>query len=173
MRAEVPGVHCVIEFKKTGLDQVALFLRKLGAYEVHVGIVGARANEVEEGSTLTLAQLGAIHEYGSSVEPGAPGYVPERSFIRSTLAHRRADIATLVASECKAVLAGKRTPEAALEVVGMKVAAWIKLTVMSGEGVSPPLAESTIERKGSTRPLVDHGQLIAHGVSHLVTKWSA
>jgi hypothetical protein len=162
-----------VEFQKNGLDDVAIFLRKLGAYEARVGIVGARASEIEDGSDLTLAQLGAIHEYGSDVEPGAPGYVPERSFIRSTIANRRADIAKLVASECKAVLAGLRTPEAALEIVGMQVAAWIKLAVTSGDGIPPPLAESTIARKGSSRPLVDHGQLIAHGVSHIVTKRGA
>ncbi|MGL4443646.1 MAG: hypothetical protein ACRCU1_08475, partial [Alsobacter sp.] len=159
-----------VHFQKKGLQEIALFLRKMGEFEVHVGIVGARANELEEGSTKTLAELGAIHEYGSDVEPGDVGYVPERSFIRSTLANRRADIAKLMASECRAVLAGKRTPAAALEVVGAAVASWIKLAVTSGEGIGPPLAESTIERKGSSRPLVDHGQLIAHGVSHLVTK---
>lgn len=162
-----------VQFQKRGADDVAMFLRKLGAYEVRVGIVGSRANEVEDGSKLTLAELGALHEYGSDVEPGDPGYVPERSFIRSTMANRRADIARLVASECKAVLDGKRTPEAALEVVGTQVAAWIKLAVTSGDGIGPPLAEETIRRKGSSRPLVDHGQLIGHGVSHLVTKRNA
>lgn len=159
-----------VQFSRRGLDQASQFLRKLGAIEVHVGIVGARAGEIEEGSTLTLAELGALHEYGSDVEPGAPGYVPERSFIRSTLAKRRGDIAALTAQECRAVLAGKRTAEQALDVIGAKVAAWIKLEVMSGDGIAPPLAPETIERKGSSRPLVDHGQLIAHGVSYVVTK---
>lgn len=162
-----------VQFQKRGAESVALFLRKLGSFEVRVGIVGPRARELEEGSDLTLAELGRIHEYGSDVEPGAPGYVPERSFIRSTLANRRADLAQLMKSECQAILMGKRTPETALEIVGAKVAAWIKLAVMSGDGIAPPLAESTIARKGSSRPLVDHGQLIAHGVSHLVTKRGA
>lgn len=162
-----------VDFEKKGAEDVALFLRKLGALELHVGIVGPAANELEEGSEKTLADLGALHEFGSEVPPGKRGHIPERSFIRSTLAKRRGDIARLVASEMRKILDGTRTPRAALEAIGIKVSNWIKKEVMQGEGIPPPLAASTIARKGSSRPLVDHGQLIAHGVSYEITKKGA
>lgn len=159
-----------LTFNRDGSQRAQAAIRSLGEWELLVGFVGPGSLEIEEGSALTLAQLGAIHEFGSDVEPGEIGYVPERSFIRSTLANRRADIARLTAEQMRAVLAGKRTAEQALDAIGMQIVAWIKLAVMSGDGIPPPLAESTIERKGSSRPLVDHGQLIAHGVNHIVRR---
>ena len=164
MTASTPAV----EFRRN--TSVATVLRSIGEWELVVGVVGPGAAEIEDGSSLTLAELATIQEFGSSVAPGTRGHVPERSFIRSTIAARRGEIASLTASEMKAVLAGTRTVPQALDVIGAQVAAWIKSAVMSGAGIPPPLAPSTIARKGSSRPLVDHGQMIAHGVSYIVRK---
>ena len=157
-----------VEFRRN--NEAMAIIRSIGEWELIVGIVGPGASEIEEGSSLTLATLGAIHEFGSSVGPGEKGYVPERSFLRSTLAARRADIAQATIEQMRAVLAGIRSVERALDAIGMQIVSWVKQAVMTGDGIPPPLAESTIRRKGSSRPLVDHGQLIAHGVSYLVRR---
>lgn len=167
MSAAVPGT---LTFNRDPARAAQAAIRRLGEWELIVGLVGPGSLEIEEGSALTLAQLGAIHEFGSDAEPGEPGYVPERSYLRSTLANRRADIARLTAEQMRAVLAGKRTAEQALEAIGMQIVAWIKLAVMSGDGIPPPLSPETVARKGSSRPLVDHGQLIAHGVNYVVRR---
>lgn len=158
-----------VEFKSR-TRETAEFLRKLAGLELRVGIVGPAANEIEEGTDKTLLWLGMLHEFGSNVGPGEQGYVPERSFIRRTLHLRRQDIAAMVTREMRAILAGNRSADQALQAIGMQIVAWIKKEVMEGDGIPPPLAESTIERKGSSRPLVDHGQLIARGVNYEVRK---
>ena len=71
---------------------------------------------------------------------------------------RRADIAALQIRAFKAVLSGEMDARKALGLIGVKVVAWIKETIRAG--LTPPNAPSTIERKGSSTPLVDDGQLI-------------
>lgn len=104
---------------------------------------------------LSVAELAAIHEFGA---PGAG--IPARSFIRSTLDENKAEYAELIRKGLAAVLAGRLSPAMLLEAIGAKVATDIKKRVTSGDGLDPPLAESTVEAKGSERPLVDTGRLI-------------
>lgn len=126
---------------------------QLGKITLRVGIVGPGASTLEEGSSFTLAQLGLLHEFGSE-----DGRIPERSWFRSTLAARRTDLAALQVQVFKRVLAGELTPRAGLDVIGLQIVAWLKDAIR--RGIKPELATETILRKGSTKPLIDDGQLI-------------
>ncbi len=149
LTAQAQGAPQLIENLRSMERQVAA----LGKLRLRVGIVGPGANELEEGSSLTLAELGKIHEYG------APDVgIPERSFMRSTMANRANDLKALWASELRLVLARQKTPRQAMEAVGMQVVTWIQATIRAG--IEPPLWEETVRRKGSSKPLIDHGQLI-------------
>ena len=55
-----------VEFRSRTREP-AEFLRKLAGLELHVGIVGPHANEIEEGTDKTLLWLGMLHEFGSDV----------------------------------------------------------------------------------------------------------
>lgn len=132
-------------------------LGTLGSLGLKVGIVGPAASQVEDGSDLTLAQLGLIHEYGAVIVRG--GFrieIPERSWLRSTLIAHREDLAKLRIAVLKRVLSGGITARAAMEFMGEQVTAWIRARIVAG--IDPPNATSTILRKGSTKPLIDHGQ---------------
>ena len=59
---------------------------QVGQLTLMIGVVGPGASALEAGSSLTLAELALIHEYGTDT-------IPERSFIRSTLLARRGDLA--------------------------------------------------------------------------------
>jgi hypothetical protein len=100
-----------------------------------------------------LAEIGAVHEYGS-----ADGTIPERSWLRSTFRSRREDLAKMQARVTKAMLAGKITETQAMELLGQWAAGAVKQTIQR-DGEFAPLAPATVEAKGSTRPLVDTGQL--------------
>jgi hypothetical protein len=146
--------------KAEGGKEIAARLRSihrdmltLGKLGLRVGIVGPGASQLEEGSSLTLAALGMLHEYGA---PGAN--IPERSFLRSTLANRQIAIRGMWAEQLRLVIGRKKTPREALEHAGMALVAMIQQTIR--DGIDPPLATETILRKGSTKPLIDHGQLI-------------
>lgn len=115
-----------------------------------IGVIGPGASELEEGSSLTLAELALVHEYGTDT-------IPERSFMRSTLLARRGDLAALQAKVFKRILARELTARAAMELIGEQCVSWIRAAIVAG--IDPPLATATILRKGSTKPLIDHGQL--------------
>lgn len=100
-----------------------------------------------------LATIAAAHEYGTD-------HVPERSFMRSTFRDKQWDIAAFMAKAVERCLAGRITPKAALELIGMFVTNAIKGTIVEGAGVPPPLKPATIARKGSARPLVDTGRML-------------
>lgn len=133
-------------------------LAAANGWNLKVGIVGAKAHEIEEGSSLTLAALWFIHEYGTD-------HVPERAPLRKTMIARRDEIAVLLRKIAAGIYAGKVDPEQAMGLLGLRVVSWIKLTITSG--VDPANAPSTIARKKSSKPLVDDGQLV-NSVTHLV-----
>lgn len=127
--------------------------------KVKAGIVGDDGHQPigddEDGADLTMAELGAIHEYGSE-----DGTIPQRSFIRRTFEHDR--LKELVAFQrklLKAMLAGTISPPQATKMLGVWCATEVRKTITEGR-VEPPLAEITIEHKGSSKPLVDTGALV-------------
>ena len=123
----------------------------LAGLTLKVGVVGPGASALEEGSSMTLAELMLVHEYGTDT-------IPARAPIAKTMYARRADIAALHIRAFKAVLSGEMDARKALGLIGVQVVAWIKETIRAG--LTPPNAPSTIARKGSSTPLVDDGQLI-------------
>lgn len=154
-------------------DELARLMIKIGKHEVRVGFVGANATapaDPEGDPEMTLARLAAILEFGTDEPPGEPGHIPERAFMRSTVTARRQQLAKLQKKLLAQILEKKITVVKALQIIGAQYTAWIKATVMQDEGVPPPNAESTIEAKGSSRPLVDRGTLISHGVTYRVSR---
>lgn len=113
----------------------------------------AKAVPARNGS-VTNAQLASIHEFGL-------GNVPARPFIRPPFAaNRAAYLEILKAGYYQALVKGDTNAfRRTLGLVGAKMAADIKKYVTDGNNLAP-LAQSTIDRKGSSRPLVDTGQLI-------------
>ncbi len=89
------------------------------------------------------------HEFGLGV--------PQRSFIGS---YADANEATIVARMGKAVAAGLKgtgNPRQNLEALALKCAGEVQEKIAAG--IDPPNAISTIMKKGSSKPLIDTGQL--------------
>lgn len=139
-----------------GLDRLRVALRDLSATEVFVGILASgKANEAhkdEDGNDTVATQqdVGTWMEFGT-------GHVPERSFLRETIAVKRNEIETRLAAEVRKVLTGKQGVDAAMEHVGQFVVGLCQARIK--EGIGPELDQSTIDRKGSSTPLIDTGQL--------------
>jgi len=136
---------------------------------VTVGIQGANASRTKRGrprfssrksksvrrrkrsgAALTVAEVGAIHEFGS-------GRIPKRSFIKGTIDQQRAQILRRMEIGGEGVLTGKLDQRTAMELIGEYTVGRIKQRMANG--ISPANAPSTIARKGSSTPLVDTGQL--------------
>lgn len=100
-----------------------------------------------------LAEIGLIHEYGA---PKAG--IPERSFIRQTFRNKRPQLIALQGRLAGMIMTGKITPERAMDILGAWLSGAIKATITS-DGHFVPLAPATVKAKGSSKPLVDHGDL--------------
>lgn len=96
-----------------------------------------------------MAFIAEIHEFGLGV--------PERSFIRAWFDANQDKIKKAIAAAMQQVIKGKYTKEVALERLGALFASQIQARISSN--IPPPLAPSTIKRKGSSVALIDTGQL--------------
>lgn len=131
------------------LKDVVLKLSQRGGAYVLVGVQGREAEQVHPKGKLTLSALASIHEFGLGV--------PQRSFLRGTVDEYRGAIQQRAALLGRAVALGLLTTQIALELLGEYVVGLIKQRI--ADGIMPPLAESTIRRKGSSTPLIDGGHL--------------
>lgn len=144
-------------------DKIMAAVRSMKTAHVKVGVM-ASAGETENGE-FTLAELAAVHEFGSPANG-----IPERSFIRSTFRERGSELEVVTKKLAKQVLDGGSVHDA-LSKLGLWGATAVRSQITS-QRVRPQLVESeagrrTIARKGSSVTLVDTGQL-ANAISYEV-----
>lgn len=135
-------------------------VRRLGSAHgpptLAVGIQGKKAQEKKPGG-LTIAELGAIHEFGLGV--------PERSWLRAWYDENQAEIADDLRKAGRGILLGRFTRERILEILGLKYVGQIQARI--ARNIPPPLAASTTKKKGSSVALIDTGQLRS-AITHLL-----
>lgn len=143
-------------------------LRQLQQMGVEVGVFGD-----EESHLLMIAR---VHEFGMEIEvtERMRGYlhsqglhlradtekitIPERSFMRSSWDQSQAELQELILRLLPAVLAGRLAPRYFYERIGIWLVARIQNQIR--EISDPPNHPFTVQRKGSSNPLVDTGRLI-------------
>ncbi len=131
-------------------------LARKGAF-VRVGVQGSAAKARHVGGDdddggrerLTVVEVAARNEFGAGV--------PERSFLRSGIDQHEKTLQKTALMCGRAVLLNKASPEQALSLLGMQAQGLLVERI--NNGIAPPNAPSTVERKGSSTPLVDKGQL--------------
>ena len=116
-------------------------------FQIRLGVFGS---EKHEGTEMTIAQLLEIHELGLGV--------PERSVLRAWAEKHEADIQNDMRAAVRQMLLGRLSPENAAKLLGVRWVGQLQTFISSGQ-VQPPLAQSTIDAKGSSVPLIDTGQL--------------
>jgi hypothetical protein len=101
---------------------------------------------------LHLAELAAIHEYGSA-------NLPQRSFIRAALRGAQGELKKLMARITKAMLALKLSADTAWKQLGSWAVNVVQTYILSGS-VRPALKPSTVKAKGNSTPLFETGLLV-------------
>jgi hypothetical protein len=139
-----------------GADGLLSRLRRAVGARVRVGVLeeATKTSREEEGSPLTLLEVAAIHEFGA---PAAG--IPQRSFIRAGVDAQLPEIQRVQRALAAQTIRGALTLDVALDRLGAKVAALLQNRIAAG--IDPPNSAATIARKGSSKPLVDTGQLKA------------
>lgn len=126
----------------------------------HVGVQGQQAAANHQHSGLTVAQIANVHEFGKVIhQPRMKRtiVIPARSFLRATVDEYQEAITRREVLLSQGVLYGKFELRAGLELFGMYVVGLIQQRMANG--ILPANRPSTIARKGSSKPLIDTGQL--------------
>lgn len=132
---------------------------------VKVGVLASKGGSAEhEDSDLTLVELMAIHEFGTE-----DGVIEAREPMQTGIKDSMSEIKKLQTLLTKNIILGRITTKHALDTMGLKVAAMIRRRVKNGAHLQPALAQSTIDAKGSDRPLVDEGTLL-NSITHEVSR---
>lgn len=142
---------------ETGAIAGALSPGKASA--ARVGGALGRAKESAD-TRLTNAEIGLIQEFGTD-----DGSIPPRSFLRDVFDGNREVYVRHLVELLKKVFAGEITYEQALNIVALEHERDVKRYFT--EAMFPPNAASTVRAKGSSRPLIDTGQLRA-SITHAI-----
>lgn len=127
---------------------IALARARRARHTVDVGVIGENAAEVKpEGVTVGLVAAWAELGLGQ----------PQRSWLRGYINENEKEIEALITQENVKVLQTDQTKSQALHRIGIWLVGQIQTRI--SEGIPPENAQSTIDRKGSSTPLIDTGQL--------------
>ena len=98
---------------------------------------------------IALKDLAAIHEFGLGV--------PKRAFIEPALKENRRKYLMYAGSQITPIIRRKQTIDKAWRGLGVIAVADIQKYMLTASFT--PLAPATIKRKGSSKPLIDTGQM--------------
>jgi hypothetical protein len=131
-------------------------LEKMGGEaHVEVGVLSGQGADLSAGKGFTMGNLAAVHEYGSD-----ESHIPARAPIGTTFREGEEEVAKFITDLGGAIVARNLEPQRALEMLGAKGVGMVKKRVARGKYLEPALKQKTIDRKGSSRPLVDKGHLL-------------
>jgi hypothetical protein len=122
---------------------------KLQKPKVAVGIFEADG-QASAGEGVTLIEVAVINEFGG-------GNVPARSFLRGWFDENKERAQKTLMKLLADCLEKEGDPKKAIEVFGLWLQGEIQKRI--AQGIPPANAPSTIEKKGSSKPLIDKGQL--------------
>lgn len=114
--------------------------------------VGVPEGKREEDGT-PVAMIAAVHEFGSPSQG-----IPERPFLRVAVQRNRQKYVRLNRINLVKMLRGQAAVEQALGQLGEMAKGDVQTEIRSGDFA--PLKPATIKRKGSSRPLIDTGQMV-------------
>lgn len=157
-----------VRFDNSRLQSIERELQKLAASHVLVGIqegtvtkaqdmpvspqrTGPNSQNVrhKEGGQ-SMAYIGAVNEFGLEG-------IPARPFIGPAIDNNRSLIIRMMESEFDNIITGKSHADKVYTVLGKEVTELIHQQILDVHW--PPLSQSWVDEKGSSKPLIDFGQM--------------
>lgn len=146
--------HIVIDDVDLGMREIVTQAEEDARNSPYVKVGYLEDSERHEGTDLTMAELASVHEFGTT-----DGTVPERSFVRSTFDESFEEWTEFTKRLNYLVARGRISTQQAMELLGEKIQKGIQKKIGDGDPAWPELKAETIERKGSSKPLIDTGQM--------------
>lgn len=159
---------------------MAALLRELAIADASSVTVGFHDDGGPSDGGTTVAYIAALHEFGGlrGMDGGEAGdgaaadpeadpdgkerrkAPPKRPFLAPTFDEALEEITHNAQRLVAGIADAKVTAEQALRLLGQDGEDRVKNTLRDGRAEWPPLAQSTIDRKKSSKPLVDTGQML-------------
>ena len=134
------------------LDRITSVARSATS-KIEVGYFGNEQHKpsITSGSTgnISIKDLAAIHELGLGV--------PKRAFVGPALSKNRLKYIKYIGKQLTPIIRRRQTMNQAWQTLGMIAVGDIQEYMVTASFT--PLAPSTIKRKGSSKPLIDTGQM--------------
>ena len=149
------------------IPEIKEALEYLSTHHIEIGIFGeddskmlmiARVHEYGVEIDVTEAMRAYLHSQGLHLRDDTNSInIPERSFMRAGFDSGRKEFEEVIQGLIAQTIMLEIGPEAALEAIGLNIQSALQeyLTEIS----SPPNHPFTVERKGSSNPLIDEGRL--------------
>jgi hypothetical protein len=134
------------------LDALLNLIKALGQKEICVGVIAKTAPRKDQKARFSNAQIAEVHEYGAPNKG-----IPARPFLRSTLIRNKQVYTDALATQMRKSVKQRQPAEQAYQMVGLKAAQDVQHEIR--HGTHTPLKAATIQRKKSSQPLFDIGQL--------------
>lgn len=100
---------------------------------------------------LSMPEIAAENEFGTKK-------IPARPFMSTSFDENKSKIHSFIRKEYSKILEGKQTTQKALGLMGIAMIGLIQKKIR--QIVYPPNSPYTISKKGSSKPLIDFGQMI-------------
>lgn len=123
------------------------FKRTKGA-GVTVGIHAEDNAPHESGDGATLVEVAIYNEFGTA-------NIPERPFLRTAISEEKKKVAKFISRRIGRAIEGKMPMELALSQIGIKGQSLVRNKITRLK--EPPNSPATIDKKGSSNPLIDTG----------------
>ena len=136
---------------KKSSDYEKMLRRANMQFDIKVGVMGTEASAAHMGGEDTVADIATRHEFGIDV--------PQRSFIRETVDVKQDEIQKVVEHFEKQMLDPSKDPQKIANMLGLKIQFLFQERISNNSPPFEDLAPMTIELKGSSKPLVNTGQL--------------
>jgi len=138
-----------------GYKRLMRELKDLKGSAVDVGIFGGKM-----AGAKSIAQYAIANEFGAEIDHanGARIVIPARSFMRTTVDENRKVYEQAVDVGFTRAAIGGATAKSVLTHLGVIVRRDVKRKIRSIR--EPANAPSTVERKGSSKPLIDNGDML-------------
>lgn len=133
-----------------GWKQIQKELKLIQGAYVKVGFPSEKSKKHQGQSGVDVAAVAAFQEYGTE-------HIPARPFMVQTFEKNRQEVKEFVEKEQAKIYDGKQTTEQSLNRLGNFYKGKIQKTIRNGEFA--PNASGTIKQKGSSKPLIDTGQM--------------
>jgi len=138
-----------VEERDMGWERIKAEMEKANGAAVNVGVLSDTAPR-DDGADMLL--IAAANEFGT-----ADGHIPARPFMRGAFDDKQRELSNTADRLWNLILAGKMDVERALRLLGEEHQGQVQEYITALD--TPPNADETVRRKGSSNPLVDEGRL--------------